>query len=64
MVEYFKIKFIQFECTGDEGSKEDNVREALDRCTREATGKAVDAFQLLMAKGRAYPSKKEQVQIL
>lgn len=57
VVSKFGIEYFQFSCAEDTQSSSDIdtfVKEASEMVTR----KAVSAFQILMAGGRAYPEKK------
>ena len=53
----FDIKVIEFTCKGDPNEKL-QTEEILRKCGQEATKTAANAFQLLMAGGRAFPQKK------
>ncbi|XP_052813253.1 uncharacterized protein LOC128240593 [Mya arenaria] len=56
LVQNFGIKVVEFTCIDLEASV---ASTSLETCAKEATEKAVDAFQLLMAGGRRFTSKKE-----
>ena len=40
-------------------SKENLVETIISKCAQEATGKALNAFELLMTRGRAFVAPKE-----
>ena len=49
----FNIKYLEFDCQYDQD------REEMKEVVQETTKKAINAFELLMAKGRAYPDEKK-----
>ena len=57
VVSGFGMKHFQFSCEVEE-SQDTELRAALTQAAQTATRKTIDAFQLLMAKGRAYPTPK------
>lgn len=54
LVEKFDIRMIHFCCE----TVTEAATDLLQTCVEEANTKAADAFQLLMAGGRRFPSKK------
>lgn len=52
----FGVKCIEFTCNGDDDH--DSLYCKYRKAADEATQKATDAFQVLMAKGKGFPKKK------
>ena len=50
------VKVIEMACNL---SKENKVETIISKCAQEATGKALNAFELLMTRGRAFVAPKE-----
>ena len=50
------VKVIEMACSL---SKENQVETIISKCAQEATGKALNAFELLMTRGRAFVAPKE-----
>ena len=51
------IKLLQFDCKGEDGTTTKVIKLLVEKTTR----KTIDAFQILMSGGRAYPSPKKQM---
>ena len=58
LVTQFHVNCLEFTCVTESTNQLDGLAADLQSAACEATKKAVDAFQLLMAGGRAYPAKK------
>lgn len=59
LVNQFGIKMIKFTCESQgPTTNSSNTLGVLQQCVQEADAKAVDAFQILMAGGRTFPTKK------
>lgn len=58
-VSAFGIKYIKFLCKESQKEHLADILECINTASAEATTKAVNAFQLLMAGGKVFPQKKQ-----